>query len=135
MNQGLRVLVTDDDPDLADSVRDLLVRHFGIVKITVVNDGNAAIWELQQSVDRGVYFDLVICDWNMPKCSGLQVLQWIRSRASLSRTPFVFLTAVAEANLVMQAIETGATDYVMKPLKEEIIVKKLTAVLAKLSAG
>lgn len=130
MNQGYRVLVADDDPDLADSVRDLLVRCFGIVKITVVNDGNTAIWELQQAVDRGVYFDLVICDWNMPKCSGLQVLQWIRSRTSLSRTPFIFLTAVAEANLVRQAIEVGATDYVMKPLKEHIIVKKLTTILA-----
>jgi DNA-binding response OmpR family regulator len=131
---NVRVLVTDDDPDLADAVKDLLVRRFGIGRITVANDGAKAIWEIQQASDRGVFFDLVICDWQMPKCSGLQVLQWMRSRGSLAQTPFMFLTAVAEVAPVLQAIESGATDYATKPLTEDVVVKKVGAILARIAS-
>ena len=130
--QGLKVLVCDDDPELALAVKSLLERRFGFKRISVTYDGTLAIGELQLAVDRGVYFDMVICDWNMPRCTGLELLQWMRSRASLAATPFVFLTAVAEEHMVRAAIAIGASDYVMKPLSEAVFTRKIGALIEKL---
>ena len=68
---------------------------------------------------------LIICDWNMPTLSGLDVLKLIRSDPDLNTLPFLFLTASGDREHVVEAVRSGANDYIVKPASAPIIEEKL----------
>lgn len=74
--RSLRVLVADDEPDISDTVRDIVNFHNGDHVVTVVADGRAAITALYEGD-----FDLVITDWDMPEADGMAVLRAATDRS------------------------------------------------------
>lgn len=116
---SLRVLVVDDSRTMRKIVCRIL-DSVGVQDPTEAYDGNNAL-EIFQSQE----FDLVITDWNMPGMTGLEVLQAIRSKGF--DVPIVMLTTEADRRQVMAAVESGATDYLLKPLdqKNEGKLKKI----------
>jgi two-component system cell cycle response regulator len=101
----LKLLIIEDDVDQRELLRDTLEDHFG--GVTVV--GAAGMQEaLAQQVDT---FDLILCDYNLPDCSGMELLEEIRRRCS---TPVIMVTGENVGNTAVEAIKRGATDYVVK---------------------
>jgi CheY-like chemotaxis protein len=91
------------------------------VSLCVVGDGDQAVTYLEgsgQYNDRHAYPlpSLILLDLKLPKLSGLEVLQWIRQRPSLVRTPVVVLTSSAEDDDIKQAYEYGANSFLQKPV-------------------
>jgi two-component system chemotaxis response regulator CheY len=72
-------------------------------------------------------FDLVLTDWNMPKKSGLELIQEIRK--SDAATPIIMITTEAERTRVVAAIEAGCNDYLVKPFTADMLRDKLTKYL------
>ncbi len=68
---------------------------------------------------------LIISDWNMPNCTGLEFLKKVRADARFGKLPFVMLTAEAEASQVKEALTSGATNYILKPFSADILKQKL----------
>lgn len=111
----MRALVADDSKTMRKIVMRTL-NSSGIDDVQEAGDGAEAIQRFEQSE-----FDLVVTDWNMPERSGLEVVQAIRQLDA--ETPVVMVTTQAERDHIMEAIQAGVTEYLVKPFTAESRVK------------
>jgi two-component system chemotaxis response regulator CheY len=119
----LKVLVVDDMSSMRMMIKAVL-RELGIVEIREAGDGSKALEQFA-----GHSFDLVICDWDMPNTTGLEVLRALRSEAATLRLPFIMLTANSKRDHVRAAIDAGVSDYLAKPFKPIDLRSKIARVL------
>lgn len=119
--EQIRVLVVDDEQLICELVKSYLQME-GIDHIDIAHDGLQAI---NQMYDASPIYDLVLCDWNMPGKSGIEVHNAMRAAERYLGTVFMLVTAVTEAKLIRSAIEDGVDDYVVKPLEQDKLIKKI----------
>jgi diguanylate cyclase (GGDEF)-like protein len=101
----LRLLIIEDDADQLELMRETLEDHFG--RDTVTGAGSArAAYLLDLAA-----FDLILCDYNLPDASGMQVLEEIARRCA---TPVLMVTGENVGAIAAEAIRRGACDYVVK---------------------
>jgi two-component system chemotaxis response regulator CheY len=102
-------------------MRKIIIRSLnavGITSVTEAADGSQAVALFQPGK-----FDLVLTDWNMPGKTGLEVTREIRAQDAA--VPIIMITTEAEKSRVMQAIQAGVTDYLVKPFTPETLRAKL----------
>jgi DNA-binding response OmpR family regulator len=121
----MKLLVVEDNVTMAAALRYML-RHIGFSQVYESNDGNEALRMLQHQ-----RFDLVIVDWLLPSLSGVALVKWMRTREAYAETPVIMVTTKDQAEDVLIAVESGVTEYVLKPLDKEILTRKIMKVLAK----
>ena len=120
------VLVVDDAPFIRDLVKKCLRNHFpGVVIEDAINGRKAQTLLSRQA------FDLVLCDWEMPEMSGLELLTWCREQASMKTLPFIMVTSRGDKENVVQAIQAGVSDFVGKPFTNEQLLTKVKKALTK----
>lgn len=120
------VLVVDDAPFIRDLVKKCLRNHFpGIVIEDAVNGRKAQALLAREA------FDLVLCDWEMPEMSGLELLTWCRQQESMKALPFIMVTSRGDKENVVQAIQAGVSDFVGKPFTNEQLLTKVKKALTK----
>lgn len=119
----LRVLVVDDSLGIRLLARKLFT-HLGFNDLEVVEDGFVALELMHQEP-----FDLAVIDWSMPKMSGLELLERIRSDDDTKETPILLVTAEDEPEEMMQALKAGADNYMTKPYDAELLLEKIARVL------
>ena len=120
------VLVVDDAPFIRDLVKKCLRNYFpGMVIEDAVNGRKA------QTLMTKEIFDMVLCDWEMPEMSGLELLTWCRQQDSLKALPFIMVTSRGDKENVVEAIRAGVSDYVGKPFTNEQLLTKVKKALAK----
>lgn len=107
----MKVLLVEDDVIQRMMLADLL-RRFEKVDIVEAADGDAAWQELQN----GLCPVLCCCDMRMPGMSGIDLIHRFKSRAVLADVPFIFVTAATDRETVEEAINSGATNYILKPI-------------------
>ena len=113
-----RVLVADDSNVIRAIIGDIL-RDLGVKDIVEAADGNEAVQAFLQ-----YEFDLVVLDWQMPSMCGLEVIEAIR--ASGSDVPIIMVTATGtKPEHVVDAVEAGANDYLLKPFDPAVLRGKL----------
>jgi two-component system, chemotaxis family, chemotaxis protein CheY len=127
-----RILLADDSPPVLMLVQNIL-SNMGYLQIVRATDGKNALEKLIKSKSQGMAIDLVICDWRMPKMTGIDVLRAIRSDAELAELPFIFLTSLSDMSEVCEAIAAGADNYIVKPVDADVLTKKLESVYAKIA--
>jgi two-component system chemotaxis response regulator CheY len=120
-------MIADDMQMMRRLLKSSLMKA-GFVDITEAINGE----ELLQKMNE-INFDLIICDWDMPRMSGIDALRHIRKSDNHRNIPFVMVTAVADASQVKQAIEVGISDYIIKPIKPDVFVEKVKLILSKLN--
>jgi len=119
MNLKMRILVVDDFASMRKIIKGLL-KQIGFQNIEEADDGSTALEKLKIGE-----FDLVICDWNMPKVPGIEVLKAIRNDPRLKDLPFLMVTAEAKKDNVMEAVKAGVNQYIVKPFTAETLKKKI----------
>lgn len=113
----MKVLVADD----SSTMRKIILRSLQAVGVTDIGeaaDGDEAI----EMFSEGQY-DMVLTDWNMPGKNGLEVIQEIRKTDK--DVPILMVTTEAEKGRVMEAIQAGVSDYLVKPFTAETLREKL----------
>jgi len=125
-----RILVVDDMMTMRKLVAKAL-KEIGFTDITEANDGIQA-W--QKVTEANPPFGLIISDWNMPNCSGLDLLKRVRSDGRFGKTPFLLVTAESEQSQILEAAKAGVSNYVVKPFTAESIKEKIESVYKKLTA-
>jgi CheY-like chemotaxis protein len=120
------VLVVDDAAFIRDLVKKCLRNYFPGMRIEDAVNGRKA-----QSLLAREAFDLVLCDWEMPEMSGLELLSWCREQDSLKGMPFVMVTSRGDKENVVQAIQAGVSGYVSKPFTNEQLITKVKQALHK----
>ena len=121
------VLIVDDATFIRDLVKKGLRNYFpGIHTEDAVNGRKAQVLLSRET------FDLILCDWEMPEMSGLELLAWCREQDSYLKTvPFIMVTSRGDKENVVQAIQAGVTDFVGKPFTNEQLLSKVKKALAK----
>jgi CheY-like chemotaxis protein len=120
------VLVVDDAAFIRDLVKKCLRNYFPGMRIEDAVNGRKA-----QSLLAREAFDLVLCDWEMPEMSGLELLTWCREQDNLKGMPFVMVTSRGDKDNVVQAIQAGVSGYVSKPFTNEQLITKVKQALHK----
>lgn len=115
----LKVLIVDDMADVRESLRTILANE-GITEIDQAEDGDIA-WEKINSIP----YTMIFCDINMPNMNGLDLLKKIKTSNDYQSIPVVMVTTENEKDVIMEAVMYGASNYVIKPFKEDIIKLKL----------
>ncbi|MCY1284175.1 Chemotaxis response regulator protein-glutamate methylesterase [compost metagenome] len=118
------VLVVDDAPFIRDLMKKGLRGHFPGIQIEEAVNGRKA----QQVLARQT-FDLILCDWEMPELSGLELLAWCREQAPLKDVPFIMVTSRGDKENVVQAIQAGVSDYIGKPFSNDQLITKVKKAL------
>ena len=101
--------MVDDHSLTRDMVR-VILRQFGFINIVTAEHGQRALERLQESK-----VDLVICDWNMPNMTGIEVLRAVRATAKFNDIKFIMLTAEAYRDSVKEAASLKVDAYIAKP--------------------
>jgi len=75
-------------------------------------------------------FGLVVSDWNMPVMPGIELLRAVRADAELKKLPFLMVTAEAQKENLIEAVQAGVSNYVVKPFTAEVLQGKLEKIFA-----
>jgi two-component system NtrC family sensor kinase len=125
----VRVLVVDDEPNIAASLAELLSRKDGY-DVTIARGGREAMSILErESADSTRAIDLVLLDVRMPVMSGPEVLAWLRSHPELRFTRVIMLTAAAGSDEKVEALSSGADDYITKPYNPLELLARVKTIL------
>lgn len=130
---GLKVLVADDAAFIRDLVKRTIRDKLGFLEVVDVENGKKAQRQLMKDT-----FALVLCDWEMPELSGIEVLKWLReyeSTENVKATPFIMVTSRGSKENVVEAVSSGVNDYIGKPFTPEQLVNKVLKQLQKHHAG
>lgn len=120
------VLVVDDAPFIRDLVKKGLRNAFPGIQIEDAVNGRKA-----QQILGKQNFDLILCDWEMPELSGLELLSWCREQPTLQTVPFIMVTSRGDKENVVQAIQAGVSDFIGKPFSNEQLITKVKKALHK----
>lgn len=121
----MNVLIVDDFATMRRIVKNLL-KELGYVNFDEAEDGNDAFSKLQSR-----NFDMVISDWNMPNCSGLELLKRVRSDENLKDMPFMLITAESKRSQILEAAQAGVDGYIVKPFTAATLLEKLEKIMAR----
>jgi two-component system phosphate regulon response regulator PhoB len=123
-NATSRVLLVEDDPEMAKLVRTML--EAAGLEVEHSENGEAAF-------DRALAtsFDLVVLDWNLPGMNGVELCKKLRKEKSLSQMPILFLTGHAASHDVVEAFASGADDFVSKPFRAPELNARILGLLRR----
>ena len=123
----LNVLVVDAEASVTRLLR-MMLADLDVTQVFTAKDGREALDFLG---DLDELIDVVICDWNMPRMTGIEVLQQIRTVDP--DAPFIMLTGRADQDSVVAARDFGVNGYLLKPFSLQQLQEKL-GVIAKRAA-
>jgi DNA-binding response OmpR family regulator len=117
-----KILVIDDDPNILRVIKVRLrsARH----EVVTASDGQEGIRRMKEDAP-----DLLITDVMMPEVDGFAVVEAVRGDEGLRRTPIIMLTARDDVNEVIEGLERGADDYVVKPFNIQELLARVHALL------
>lgn len=124
----MKILVVDDFSTMRRIVKNLL-KQLGYENIEEAEDGAQAYSKLKEGG-----FGFVVSDWNMPNMDGLDLIKKVRSDPEIKDTPILMVTAEAEKDKVITAIQAGVNNYIVKPFTGEILKEKMDKIFERLAA-
>ena len=122
-SRDTRFLIIDDFATMRRIIRNLL-RQLGYNNIEEAEDGVVGLRKLQSQT-----FDFIICDWNMPNMTGIELLREVRSNEALKDIPFLMVTAEAIKENIIEAVKAGVSNYIVKPFTADVLQSKIEAIL------
>ena len=121
----IRILIVEDQPDARALLRGML-GEMGVTQIFESKDGREALTFMDAAFD---FVDLIICDWNMPGMSGLDLLRQLRTVDP--NLPFLMITSRGDLDSVMAAKSANVTGYIRKPFSPAQLEAKIRIILYK----
>lgn len=96
----------------------------GMTNISQAEDVDSAVAILESSKESNPV-QFIISDWNMPGKNGLEFLKWARLNDSTKNTPFMILTTESEQAKILDAVQNGVSNFLLKPWQEEDLIEKI----------
>jgi two-component system, OmpR family, manganese sensing response regulator len=121
------ILLVDDEVELTEPLSRALIREG--YEVEVAYDGEAALHLIQRKQILDDAYELLILDWMLPKYSGIEVCQRLRSQGDT--TPVLFLTAKDTLDARVQGLDAGADDYLVKPFELRELLARVRALLRR----
>lgn len=116
---NMKILVVDDMVTMRRIVKNIL-KQLGFANIDEAENGQEALQKLRSDT-----FGFVVSDWNMPVMTGIDMLRAIRADEKLKATPVLMVTAEAQQSNLIEAVQAGVSNYIVKPFTAETMQEKL----------
>jgi len=120
-----KILIADDEPDILE-----------ILKYNLSSEGYQVITakDGDEALDRAKFFhpDMIVLDIMMPKKNGVEVCEILRKQPAFRETLILFLTALSDEGTQVKGLETGADDYVSKPVSPKVFLTKVNSLFRRL---
>ena len=123
-SKNKRILIADDEPDILEIVEYNLVKEG--YEVSTAKDGDDALVKAKSQKP-----DLIILDIMMPKRTGVEVCEILRSQPAYKETLIIFLTALSDESSHIKGLETGGDDYVTKPISPKVLVSRVNALFRR----
>ncbi len=118
-NKDINVLIVDDFSTMRRVLKSIL-RQLDFKNIMEADDGTTAV-----DILKNERVDLIICAWNLPKMTGIELLRYVRDTEGLSDIPFLMVTAEAQQENIIEAVKAKVNNYVVKPFTAETLGEKI----------
>ena len=118
-----KILIVDDVSSMI-SIMKAFLKDVGFFRLATASNGKEALQKMKRTK-----FDLIICDWNMPGLTGLDILKAMKADEALKSTAFMMVTATAELDKVKEAVANGIDGYIVKPYKANVLYEKIITIL------
>jgi two-component system chemotaxis response regulator CheY len=115
----MKILVVDDMATMRRIVKNIL-KQLGFASVEEAENGQEALQKLRADT-----FGFVVSDWNMPVMTGIDMLREIRADEKLKAIPVLMVTAEAQQANLVEAIQAGVSNYIVKPFTAETMQQKL----------
>jgi two-component system chemotaxis response regulator CheY len=122
VNTNMRVLIVDDFSTMRRIIKNIL-RQLGFNNIVEADDGTAA-WEILTKDQ----IDFIISDWNMPQMTGIELLRKVRASEEFGDLPFLMVTAEAQQENIIEAVQAKVSNYIVKPFTAETLGQKINKI-------
>jgi two-component system, chemotaxis family, chemotaxis protein CheY len=121
-NPEMEVLIVDDASAMRRIIRGLL-KELGFKNMREAENGELALEKLKKKKA-----DFVVSDWNMPVMTGIDLLKAIRADNDLKTTPVLLVTAEANPESIVEAVQSGVNNYIVKPFNAQTLQEKLNKI-------
>lgn len=128
-NENAFVIVVDDDDTHLNMVS-FMLRRMGIAIVESFSNADDALARAMEKCP-----DLIVSDWNMEPMDGLQLLKLVRRNSQTTSVPFIMATANITEGHWRQAIETGVTEFMFKPLSYASLREAVSDTLSQAPSG
>jgi two-component system chemotaxis response regulator CheY len=119
------VLVVDDSRIMRNIVKNYFSEQRIPCQYLEAEDGSTALDILLKEP-----IDLVLLDWNMPKLSGIDFLKQVRAINKYKKLPIIMVTSESAKYNVIEALKSGATDYIIKPINGKLFAEKISKAMS-----
>ena len=119
---NMKILVVDDMSTMRRIVKNIM-KQLGFANVEEAENGQDALDKL-----RAESFGFVICDWNMPVMTGIELLRAIRAADKLKTIPVLMVMAEAQKENLVEAIKAGVSNYIVKPFTAEVLQEKMNKI-------
>lgn len=126
--EDLKVMLVDDQIESRSLLRNML-SEMGVTQVFDAPDGRQALLFLDSAFDM---VDVVICDWNMPNMTGVELLRQLRTVSP--ETPFLMVSGRADKDSILEAKKSGVTAYIRKPFSVHQLEAKLRIMVQRFAA-
>src|SRR6266700_1555805 len=124
--KGKKILIADDEPDILEIIQYNLEKEG--FEVATAKDGDEA---LQRATS--MHPDLIVLDIMMPRKNGVEVCEILRSQPAFKNTLIIILTALNDESSHIKGLETGADDYISKPISPKILVSRVYALFRRMN--
>ncbi len=118
-DSNMKILVVDDMVTMRRIVKNIL-KQLGFANVDEAENGQEALQKLRADT-----YGFVVSDWNMPVMTGIDMLRAIRSDEKLKATPVLMVTAEAQQSNLIEAVQAGVSNYIVKPFTAETMQEKI----------
>ncbi|MGL1903527.1 MAG: response regulator [Fibrobacterales bacterium] len=120
----MKILLVDDSSTMRRIQKNTL-KSIGFDDVTEAEDGQVAL----DILIKNPTFELVLLDWNMPNMNGIDCLKNIKSSDTTKHIPVIMVTSESEKSRIIEAIQTGASNYVVKPFQPDTLKEKIQSTM------
>ena len=118
----MKILLVDDSSTMRRIQKNTL-GALGFTDVDEAEDGQDAVAKVSKAP-----YELVLMDWNMPNMTGIEALKAIRANPSTAKIPVIMVTSESEKSRILEAIQAGATNYIVKPFTPDVLKEKLEGI-------
>jgi len=115
------ILVVDDSRIMRNIVKNTFTKLGIPCQFFEAGNGEQAFQTLETN-----QVDLILLDWNMPQMDGMEFLRKVRAMPEYSTLPIIMITSESAKYSVVEALQNGATDYIVKPIRDKVFMDKIS---------
>lgn len=119
---NMKIMVVDDMSTMRRIVKNIL-KQLGFANVEEAENGQEALEKMKAGS-----FGFVVSDWNMPVMNGIELLRAIRADGTLKDIPVLMVTAEAQKENIVEAVQAGVSNYIVKPFTAETMQEKMSKI-------